>query len=143
MILTAKGEESYRVLGLEMGADDDLSKPFSPGDLLDSRSPPDAFPTGVLCEQADGDASNIGLDRQDARFGRGDQNKGRNAVGRYCSEYKNSDGPRTRYSITVRVPDMSSWPSPQKTSQKNANLPAWSGTNRTLWTAPGVRSARR
>src|SRR2546422_1164559 len=87
--------------------------------------------------------SNIGPDRQDAKFGRGDQNNGGNAVGRYCSEYKNFDGPRTHYSITVSVPDMSSWPSPQKTSQKNVNLPAWSGTNRTFSTAPGVMSARR
>jgi CheY-like chemotaxis protein len=58
VILTAKGEESDRVLGLEMDADDYFSKPFSPRELLDSRSPPDAFPTGVLCEQADGGASN-------------------------------------------------------------------------------------
>jgi hypothetical protein len=33
----------------------------------------------------------------------------------------NSDGPRLHYSITVRVPIMSSWPSPQKTSQKDVN----------------------
>ena len=55
----------------------------------------------------------------------------------------NFNDPRIHYSITVRVPDMSSWPSPQKTSQKNVNLPAWSGTNRTFSTAPGVMSARR
>jgi len=38
---------------------------------------------------------------------------------------------------------MSSWPSPQKTSQMKLNLPALSGTNRILSTTPGFRSARR
>lgn len=33
ILLTAKGEESDRVLGLEMGADDYVSKPFSPREL--------------------------------------------------------------------------------------------------------------
>lgn len=33
IILTAKGEESDRVLGLEMGADDYVAKPFSPREL--------------------------------------------------------------------------------------------------------------
>ena len=34
LILTARGEEADRVLGLEMGADDYLPKPFSPRELL-------------------------------------------------------------------------------------------------------------
>jgi DNA-binding response OmpR family regulator len=34
LVLTARGEEADRVLGLEMGADDYLPKPFSPRELL-------------------------------------------------------------------------------------------------------------
>ncbi|KJC59117.1 transcriptional regulator [Bradyrhizobium sp. LTSPM299] len=34
IILTAKGEDLDRILGLEMGADDYLSKPFNPRELL-------------------------------------------------------------------------------------------------------------
>ena len=34
IMLTARGEEADRVLGLEMGADDYLAKPFSPRELL-------------------------------------------------------------------------------------------------------------
>ena len=34
VMLTAKGEESDRVLGLELGADDYLAKPFSPRELV-------------------------------------------------------------------------------------------------------------
>ena len=34
IILTAKGEEADRILGLELGADDYISKPFSPRELV-------------------------------------------------------------------------------------------------------------
>lgn len=34
LMLTARGEESDRVVGLEMGADDYMSKPFGPNELL-------------------------------------------------------------------------------------------------------------
>jgi DNA-binding response OmpR family regulator len=33
-VLTARGEEADRVMGLELGADDYLAKPFSPRELL-------------------------------------------------------------------------------------------------------------
>ena len=33
-MLTARGEESDRVLGLELGADDYVTKPFSPRELV-------------------------------------------------------------------------------------------------------------
>ena len=32
--LTARGEDVDRIVGLEMGADDDLAKPFNPRELL-------------------------------------------------------------------------------------------------------------
>ena len=37
LILTAKGEEADRVVGLELGADDYVTKPFSPRELVSTR----------------------------------------------------------------------------------------------------------
>src|SRR5581483_3083432 len=34
IIVTARGEESERIVGLEIGADDYLAKPFSPNELV-------------------------------------------------------------------------------------------------------------
>ncbi len=34
VMLTARGDETDRILGLEMGADDYITKPFSPGELV-------------------------------------------------------------------------------------------------------------
>ena len=34
IFLTARGDEVDRVLGLELGADDYLTKPFSPAELV-------------------------------------------------------------------------------------------------------------
>jgi two-component system response regulator CpxR len=34
MMLTARGDDTYRILGLDMGADDYLPKPFNPRELL-------------------------------------------------------------------------------------------------------------
>ena len=34
IMLTARGEEAERIVGLEMGADDYMAKPFSPGELV-------------------------------------------------------------------------------------------------------------
>ena len=33
-MVTAKGEESDRIVGLELGADDYITKPFSPGEVV-------------------------------------------------------------------------------------------------------------
>ena len=33
-MLTARGEESERIVGLEIGADDYIAKPFSPNELV-------------------------------------------------------------------------------------------------------------
>ena len=38
ILLTARGEESDRIVGLELGADDYVTKPFSPRELVGPRS---------------------------------------------------------------------------------------------------------
>ena len=55
ILLTAKGEESDRLVGLRSGADDYVVKPFSPAELVARvdavmrRTRPDETPTGPLC----------------------------------------------------------------------------------------------
>ncbi len=51
IILTAKGEEADRVLGLEMGADDYMVKPFSPRELV-ARAKAILRRTGERAEEA-------------------------------------------------------------------------------------------
>ena len=56
VMLTARGDEADRVLGLEVGADDYVAKPFSPRELvlriqaLLRRSAPSAAPAEVLAD---------------------------------------------------------------------------------------------
>src|SRR6266566_6361293 len=44
---------------------------------------------------------------------------------------------RESHSVTITVPVISSWPSPQNTSHEKVNLPVLSGVNRILLTFPG------
>src|SRR5713226_7486454 len=46
------------------------------------------------------------------------------------------------HSVTITVPVISSWPSPQNTSHEKVNLPVLSGVNRILLTFPGDTLAR-
>src|SRR5262249_25966964 len=87
--------------------------------------------------------SNVGLNRQHSKFCDGKQNNRPENVRRYRSEHKRCDESRIHHSITLSVPVMVSWPSPQKTSQKNVKVPILSGTNRIVSTVPDVISACR
>src|SRR6266481_2942236 len=46
------------------------------------------------------------------------------------------------HSVTITVPVISSWPSPQNTSHENVNLPVLSGVSRIRLTLPGKTSVR-
>jgi len=77
MILTGKGDETDRILGLELAADDYLMKPFNPRELLARvrallRRAGSEFPTSrgtANAEQARLDAANRTAGHEVARFG--------------------------------------------------------------------------
>ena len=63
-MLTAMGEETDRIVGLEMGADDYLAKPFNPRELLArivSVAAARMAPTTVPCEAPNGSASSADI----------------------------------------------------------------------------------
>ena len=60
-MLTAKGEEIDRVLGLELGADDYIVKPFSPREVV-ARIKAVLRRTGEFAQNRDGVLRFVGLD---------------------------------------------------------------------------------
>lgn len=72
LVLSAKGEELDRIIGLEVGADDYLTKPFNPRELVAriravlrrrDRVPPASAPAAhVVSDQANGE--HLGADRE-------------------------------------------------------------------------------
>ncbi|MFE0459512.1 response regulator transcription factor [Kitasatospora sp. NPDC058965] len=76
LMLTAKGEEAERILGLELGADDYVTKPFSPrelvlriGAVLRRRGTGAAVPAGTAVLRA----GDLRLDRAGRRAFRGER----------------------------------------------------------------------
>lgn len=71
IMLTARGEDSDRIVGLEMGADDYLPKPFNPRELLArmkavlrrTRAPADAGPGKARAEERILEAGGFALNR--------------------------------------------------------------------------------
>ncbi|HEY8544691.1 MAG TPA: response regulator transcription factor [Acidimicrobiales bacterium] len=76
VILTARGQESDRIVGLELGADDYVSKPFSPKELVArvravlrrARGPLAAPPAGAPRVHVDGDLE-VDVAARQARLG--------------------------------------------------------------------------
>ena len=77
LMLTARDEEVDKVLGLELGADDYIVKPFPSGSCSPACAPRSAGHTGSLPRQGPGDESAFGdvaVDLQRMRVDRGGRN---------------------------------------------------------------------